>query len=210
MTVLYPFMEDGFSENTPTFIQTLSFLQRSKAIDMLITVDKAGRTTEALKKARLPHEVIGFAKPVGLRDFYPVALFKLIRSSLSTFFYFKEHKISVMHCPDVLSLLNWGNTSKMNRVPFITSIQENVRFSHYTRLMLADSRKLICLNETVRAAIPSRFSSVALLAPQSQDVPENQNPETAQKHIIDFWIQLYASLFIKPDLSKITGILNKY
>ena len=209
MTVLYPFMEDSFSENTLSFIQTLSLLQQSKAIDMLVTVDKAGRTAEALKKARIPYEQISFAKPVGMRDFYPAALIKLIRSSLPSFFYFKENEITVMHCPDILSLLCWGNTSKMNRVPFVTSIQESEKFSHYVRLMLADSKKLICRNEDIRNTIPSRFSSIALLAPQAQDVPENQTPETARKHIVDFWIQLYASLFIKPDLSKITGILNK-
>ena len=128
---------------------------------------------------------------------------------LFSFFYFRSNRIALMHCPDLLSLLCWGNTAKMNRVPFITSIQKSGYFSHYARLMLADSKKLICLNENVRSEMPSRFSSVALLAPESQNVPENQNAETAQKYSVDFWIQLYASLFVKPDLSKITGILNK-
>ena len=209
LTVLYPFMEDSFSDETLSFIETLVRLKKSNAIDMLITVDKAGRTADALKKAKLPYEEVAFSKPVGVRDFYLIALFKLIRSSLFSFFYFRANRIALMHCPDLSSLLCWGNTAKMNRVPFITSIQKSERFSHYARLMLADSKKLVCLNENVRNDIPSRFSAVALLAPESQNVSENQTVETAKKYCIDFWIQLYASLFVKPDLSKITGILNK-
>ena len=209
MTVFYPFMEDLFSENTLSFIETIAALQKSKAIDVLITVDKAGRTADALKKAHLSYEETAFSHPVGVRDFYLTALFKLVRSTLPSFFYFKEHKINVMHCPDALSLLCWGNTAKMNRVPFVTSLQESEKFSHYARLMLADSRKLICRNEEVRNELPSRFSSTALLSPQAQNIPENLRHETAEKYAVDFWIQLYASLFIKPDLSKIAGILNK-
>ena len=209
MTVLYPFMEDCFSENTIPFIEMISNLQKSKAIDVLITVDKAGQTSKALKKAHLSYEEIAFSHPVGIHDFYLTALFKLVRSALPSFFYFKEHKINVVHCPESLSLLCWGNTAKMNRVPFVTSIQESEKFSHYARLMLADSRKLICRNEEVRNELPSRFSSTALLSPQAQNIPENLRHETAEKYAVDFWIQLYASLFIKPDLSKITGILNK-
>ena len=75
--------------------------------------------------------------------------------------------------------------------------------------MLTDSKKIICANEELRSKLPSRFYSTALLAPEAQNVPENDNKETARKNMIDFWIQLYVSLFIKPDLSKITGILNK-
>ena len=97
----------------------------------------------------------------------------------------------------------------MNRVSFVTSIQENEKFSRYASLMLADSRKLICRNEDVRSKMPARFSSVALLDPQAQNVPENSDRESAGKYVTDFWIQLYASLFVKPDMSKITGILNK-
>ena len=209
LTVLYPFMEDSFSDETLSFIETLVCLKKSNAIDLLITVDKAGRTSDALKKAKLSYEEVAFPKPVGIRDFYLTALFKLIRSSLFSFFYFRSHRIALTHCPDISSLLCWGNTAKMNRVPFVTSLQKGGYFSHYARLMLADSRKLICLNEDVRNDIPSRFSSVALLAPESQNVPENTNAGTARKYCVDFWIQLYASLFVKPDLSKITGILNK-
>ena len=209
LTVLYPFMEDSFSDNTLSFIETLVLLKKSNAIDMLITVDKSGRISNALKKAKLPYEEVAFSKPVGVRDFYLTALFKLIRSSLFSFFYFRSNRINLMHCPDISSLLCWGNTAKMNRVPFITSLQNGGCFSHYARLMLADSKKLICLNESVRNDIPPRFSSVALLTPESQNIAENKNAETAEKYSVDFWIQLYASLFVKPDLSKITGILNK-
>lgn len=40
MTVLYPFMEDGYNEQTGSFIEELSWIQCSRRIDMLITVDK--------------------------------------------------------------------------------------------------------------------------------------------------------------------------
>lgn len=209
LTVLYPFMEDSFSENTLLFIERLSWLQQTHAIDLLITVDKQGETSKALKKAHLSYEEISFPSPVHVRDFYLITLFKLVRSALPSFFYFKSHRIDVMHCPDVSSLLCWGNTAKMNRIPFITSIQEFEKFSHYASLMLADSRKNICRTEEIREKIPSRFSAKALLAPEAQNIPENLNIEAARKNTVDFWIQLYASLFVKPDLSKITGILNK-
>ena len=209
LTVLYPFMEDGFSEDVAPFIETISGLKESKAIDVVITADKAGRSSDALKKAGLPYEEVAFPKPVGPNDCYPVALFKLIRSSFFSFSCFRTHKIDVMHCPDVLSLLCWGNAAKMNRIPFITSIRETGKFSRYARLMMADSRKLVCLNEDVRNKLPPHFSAISLLDPLSQNISENQTAGTAQKYAADFWIQLYASLFIKPDLSKITGILNK-
>ena len=210
LTVLYPFMEDSFDEQyTLSFIDTLVQLQKTHAFDMLITVDKSGRTSEALKKARLSYDEVPFNSPVGIRDFYFVTLFKLVRSALPSFFYFKEHTINVVHCPDVLSLLCWGNTAKMNRVFFITSLHKKEKASHYTSLMLTDSKKLICASEELRSSLPARFSSTALLAPEAQNLPENEKEETARKNAVDFWIQLYASLFIKPDLSKITGILNK-
>ena len=75
--------------------------------------------------------------------------------------------------------------------------------------MLADSRKNICRTEEIREKMPSRFSAKALLAPEAQNIDENLNAETSRKNTVDFWIHLYASLFVKPDLSKITGILNK-
>lgn len=210
LTVLYPFMEDSFDEQyTLSFIDMLVQLQKTHTTDILITVDKEGRTSDALKKAHLPYETVPFTSPVGVRDFYFLTLFKLIRSALPSFFYFKEHKINVVHCPDLISLLCWGNTAKMNRVFFITSLQKTEKVSHYTSLMLTDSKKIICANEELRSKLPSRFYSTALLAPEAQNVPENDNKETARKNMIDFWIQLYVSLFIKPDLSKITGILNK-
>ena len=58
MTVLYPFMEDGYNEQTGSFIEELSWIQRSRRIDMLITVDKPGRISALLKKARLSYEEI--------------------------------------------------------------------------------------------------------------------------------------------------------
>lgn len=210
LTVLYPFMEDSFDEQyTQSFIDMLSQLQKTQAVDMLMTVDKNGRTSAALKKARLSYYVVPFTSPVGIRDFYFLTLFKLIRSALPSFFYFREHKINLVHCPDITSLLCWGNTAKMNRVPFITSLQKTEKVSHYTSLMLTDSRKIICADENVRLNLSSRFYSTTLLAPEAQNVPENDDPKTAKEYMLDFWIQLYASLFIKPDLSKITGILNK-
>ncbi|MBR1946080.1 MAG: hypothetical protein IJ846_07310 [Alphaproteobacteria bacterium] len=209
LTVLYPFMEDSFSENTLNFIEILSRLKQKRAVDLLITVDKPGRTSDALKKAGLSYEEVAFAAPVGSRDFYLTVLFKLIRSAIFSFFYFKSHQINVMHCPDVLSLLCWGNTSKMNRVPFVTLVQENEKFSRYASLMLADSKKVVCRSEEIRQKLPRRLSFSALLAPEAQNIPENLNKETSLKNTVDFWIELYASLFVKPDLSKITGVLNK-
>lgn len=209
MTVLYPFMEDGYNEQTESFIEELSWLRHSRRIDMLITVDKSGRTSALLKKARLPYEEIPFARPVGLKDFYFTALFKLMRSALPLFFYFRSHKIQAVHCPDLVSLLCWGNTAKMNRARFVVSVQEAARFSHYTSLMLTDAAKLICRTEDVRGKIPPRFSAAALLAPAAQNIPENLNAETMRQNTVDFWTDLYASLYAGRDLSKITGLLNK-
>ena len=209
LSVLYPFMEDSFSENTLAFIEKLVWLRQTNAVDLLITVDKPGQTADALKKAHLPFEEVAFASPVGIRDLYLIVLFKLMRSALASFFYFKSHKIDVLHCPDLLSLLCWGNTAKMNRVPFITSVQDKGRFSHYASIMLADSKKIVCRTEDVRINMPPRFSAKALLAPEAQNISENLNAESSRKNTVDFWIQLYASLFVKPDLNKITGILNK-
>ena len=148
LTVLYPFMENSYSEKTNDFIEKLSWLQKTHSIDMLITVDQPGRTADALKKARLSYEGVLFSSPVNLNDFYLVALFKLIRSALPSFFYFIARKIDVLHCPDLLSLLCWGNTAKMNRVPFITSLQEAEKISHYASLMLTDSKKSSAVPKT--------------------------------------------------------------
>ena len=209
LTVLYPFMEDSFSENTVAFIEKLVWLQQAQAVNLLITVDKSGRTADALKKAHLSYEEVAFSSLIGIKDFYLITLFKLIRSALPSFFYFKTHKIDVLHCPDVSSLLCWGNTAKMNRVPFITSVQDIEKFSHYTSLMLTDSKKIICRTEDVRMKMPPRFSSKALLAPEAQNISDNSNEESSRKNAVNFWIQLYTSLFVKPNLNKITGILNK-
>lgn len=86
MTVLYPFIEDGYNEQTASFIEELSWIRRSRRIDMLITVDKPGRISALLKKAGLSYEEIPFSRPVGLKDFYFTALYKLVRSSLPLFF----------------------------------------------------------------------------------------------------------------------------
>lgn len=209
MTVLYPFMEDGYNEQTGSFIEELSWIQCSRRIDMLITVDKPGRISAFLKKARLSYEEIPFSRPVGLKDFYFTALYKLVRSSLPLFFYFRNHQVHAVHCPDLISLLCWGNTAKMNRVRFVVSVQDAARFSHYTSLMLADAAKLICRTEDVRNKIPPRFSAVSLLAPAAQNIPENLNIETMRQNTVDFWTELYASLYTRPDLNKITGLLNK-
>ena len=209
MTVLYPFIEDGYNEQTASFIEELSWIRRSRRIDMLITVDKPGRISALLKKAGLSYEEIPFSRPVGSKDFYFTALYKLVRSSLPLFFYFRNYKIHAMHCPDLISLLCWGNTAKMNRVRFIVSLQDAARFSHYASLMLADAAKLVCRTEDVRGKIPPRFSSVSLLAPVAQNIHENQNIETMRRNTVDFWTELYASLYAKPDLNKITGLLNK-
>ena len=202
-------MEDSFSENTVSFIEELVWLKNAQAIDLLITVDKEGKTSEALKKARLSYEIVAFPSPVRTRNFYFVALFKLIRYSLPLFFYFKTHRIDVLHCPDVLSLLCWGNVSKMNRIPFITSVQNNEKFSHYASLMLTDSRKIICRNEEIRSKMPKRFSLTSLLAPRAQNQGLTEDMTVLRKETADFWIKLYVSLFLKPNLNKITGILNK-
>ncbi|MBO4644868.1 MAG: hypothetical protein J5716_09710, partial [Alphaproteobacteria bacterium] len=173
LTVLYPFMEKSFSESTPAFIEKLAWLQKSRAIDLLITVDQPGKTADALKKAKLSYEEVAFLSPIGLYDFYLVVLYKLIRSALPSFFYFNSHKIDLVHCPDLLSLLCWGNTAKMNRIPFITSLQSAEKISHYSSLMLTDSKKIICCSEDIRSKIPERFSSRALLAPEAQNISEN-------------------------------------
>lgn len=209
MTVLYPFMEDGYNEQTASFIEELSWIQHSRRVDMLITVDKPGRISALLKKARLSYEEIPFSCPIGLKDFYFTVLFKLVRSSLPLFFYFRNHKIQAMHCPDIISLLCWGYAAKMNRVRFVVSVQEAARFSHYTSLILADTAKLVCRTEEVRGKIPPRFSVSALLAPAAQNIPENLNAETMRQNTVDFWTELYASLYARPDLNKITGLLNK-
>lgn len=208
-TILYPFIEDGYNDYTASFIEELSWIQQSRRVDTLITVDRKGRISDLLKKAKLSYEEVPFASPVGTKDFYFTALFKLIRSSLPLFFYFRAHKIHAVHCPDILSLLCWGNTAKMNRVRFIVSLQEAGKFSHYTSLMLVDAAKLICRTEDIRSKIPSRFSVMSLLSPLGQDIPENLNKDTMRQNTVDFWTELYASLNAKPDLNKITGLLNK-
>ena len=209
MTVLYPFMEDGYNEQTKSFIEELCWIQRSRQIEMLITVDKPGRISALLKKARLPYEEVPFSHPVGIKDFYFTALFKLIRSALPVFFYFRSHKVHIVHCPDLISLLCWGNPAKMNRARFIISIQETGRFSHYTSLMLADTAKLVCRTEDIRSKIPPRFSKISVLSPVAHHISENTDIKTIQKNTVDFWTELYASLYIKPDFNKITGLLNK-
>ena len=202
-------MEDSFNEHTLSFIDELVWLKNSQAIDLLITADKEGKTTAALKKAGLPYEIVSFEKPVRAKDLYFVALYKLIRGSLPLFFFFKARQIDVLHCPDLLSLLCWGNVAKMNRVPFITSFQVGENFSHYARLMLTDCRKIVCRNEEIRSKLPKRLSSSALLDPLEKDRDIIANVPSLRKGIVDFWVKSYVSLFLKPDLNKMTGILNK-
>lgn len=209
ITVLYPFMEDGYNEQTESFIKELAWIKDSRQIDVLITVDKPGRISALLKKAHLSYEEVSFSCPVFAQDFYFTALFKLIRSALPLFFYFRTHKIHAVHCPDLISLLCWGNTAKMNRVRFIVSLQAIEKFSHYTSLMLADACKIICLTEDIRNKLPQRFSAGSLLTPAAQYIAEDLTIETIRQDTVDFWIKLYESLYAKIDLNKITGILKK-
>ncbi|GEM_PF-2953189 len=207
--VLYPFMESGFNDKTAAFIETVSWIRDSRRVDVLVTVDKAGQTSRLLKKARLPYEEVGFSRPLTAGDWYFPALFKLMRSALPSFFYFKAYKVGLVHCPDLTSLLCWGNTAKMNRVRFIASLTAAERVSHFASLMLADAAKLVCANEDVRQKMPPRFSSAALLAPEAQNIVENMQADTRRKNAVDFWTDLYASLCAKPDPAKMTGLLNK-
>ena len=209
LTILYPFIEDGYNKHTESFIEEILWIQKSRRVDTLITVDRKGRSSDLLRKAGLSYEEIPFSKPVGTKDFYFTALFKLMRSSLPLFFYVRSHKVNVVHCPDLISLLCWGNTAKMNRVRFIVSLQDAEKFSHYTSLMLVDASRLVCRTEDVRNKIPARFSVSSLLSPLGQNIPENLNKESMRKNTVDFWTELYASLNKKPDLNKITGLLNK-
>ena len=205
LTVLYPFIEEAFCEQTESFIAELSWMKQSQAIDLLIIVNKEGKTSDCLKKAGLSYQTVAFEHPVHARDFYFIALFKLVRSSLPSFFYFNSHQIDVVHCPDLLSLLCWGNVAKMNRIPFVASVQKKEKIAHYASLMLADSRKIICNDEEIRSGLPKRFFSSSLVAPPF----EKSNTPALRKEIVDFWIKLYVSLFLKPDLNKMNGILNK-
>ena len=208
LTILYPFIESGFNEYTPSFIEEIAWIKRSRKVDVLITVDQEGKISRLLKQAGLAHEEVAFSYPVGVKDFYLSALFKLIRSALPLFFYFRSNKIDIMHCPDLISLLCWGNPARMNRVRFIVSVDRVEKFSHYTSLMLTDASKIICQNEDVRLKMPSRFSASALMAPRAQDIPENLNEDTMRKNTVDFWTNVYASLYARPDMDKITGLLN--
>lgn len=204
MRVLYPFMEDGFNEHTAEFVEQLDWLRANSGIEMLITVDRAGKTADLLKKRKLRYEEVPFASPVKPDNFYPTALFKLIRSSMPLFFYFRANPVHLVHCPDLVSLLCWGNTARMNRAKFIASLQTPVRLSHYARLMVNDAAKLICRDEDVRAKIPLSYPSILDLTATERFADANEK----RRESIRFWSDLYVSLFIKPDSVRTTGLLN--
>lgn len=205
MRVLYPFMENGFNEHTADFIEQLDWLRANSGIEMFITVDRVGKTSDLLKKHKLRYEEIPFASPVEPDNFYLTALFKLIRSSMPLFFYFRSNPVHLVHCPDLVSLLCWGNTARMNRTKFIVSLQTPIKLSHYARLMVNDAAKLICRDEDVRAKIPIRYP--AILNPMVTEKYAGLNEKRCDS--IRFWSNLYVSLFIKTDsFDRTTGLLN--
>lgn len=208
-TVLFPFMEDSFSDTTPVFIEILKILNKNKELKVLTTVDKQGRISKLLKKSGIPFEEVAFTRPVGMQDSYIKALIKLWSSSLNVFFYFRAYKMDMIHFCDVQTMLSWSQPAKMNRVPYIVSIDEVLRYSHYATLALGDAEKFLCPSEQIKEQLPPSLRPKAEVLPCAEILPQNLNTETMQKNTAAFLGELYKKLCTKQPFIKITGLLNK-
>lgn len=209
VTVLFPFMEDAFSDTTPDFIEYIKILRKNKDLNVTSTVDKTGRISKLLKKAGVQFTEVAFTRPVGMQDSYFKALFKLISASLNVFLYFRTNKTDLVHFCDVQTMLSWSQPAKMNRIPYIVSIDEAAKYSHYATLALSDAEKILCPTEKIKEQLPPSLRSKADLLPCAEIISENLNTETMQKNTAAFLAELYKKLCTKPTFAKITGLLNK-
>lgn len=209
VTVLFPFMEDAFSDTTPVFIEFVKILNKNKDLKVLTTVDKQGRISGLLKKSGIAFEEVAFTRPVGMQDSYFKALFKLLSASLNVFFYFRAYKTDLIHFCDVQTMLSWSQPAKMNRIPYIVSIDEVKKYSHYATLALGDAEKFLCPSERIKEQLPPALRSKTELLPCAEILPQNLNAETMQKNTAAFLGELYKKLCTKQPFTKMTGLLNK-
>lgn len=209
ITVLYPFFEEAYSDSTEDTVETIKNLAKQGIVNPLIVVNKTGKISKLLKKARLSYEEENLAKTVEPNDFYFKALFKLMMSTLPLFRYFRTHKVDVVHCFDLLPLLTWSNVAKMNRIPYIYSVSKvEEKYSHYATLMIQDARKLICISEAIKEQLPPRVRSQAISISERIETTDSLDKKSLDENVALFWQDIYTSFFKKPEFSRTTGLLN--
>lgn len=169
--VLYPFIEEAFSEATEGALTEIKRLSAARAADPMIIVNGHGRITDLLKREKLPFFELGIKRLVSPQTFYLKALFRLFSSSMPLFVFLRTHAIKAVHFHDMLSALSWASAVKMYRIPYIVSVQKPERYSRYACLTLKDAARLTCPSQTVKDFLPSLLRERFKIMPTAADAP---------------------------------------
>lgn len=169
-SVLYPFIEEAFSETTEGALTEIKRLAAARAADPIIIVNRHGRITELLKKEKLSFFELGVKRLVTPQDFYLKALFRLFSSSMPLFVFLRTHPIKAVHFHDTASALVWASAVKMYRIPYIISVQTPERYAKYASLTLKDAARLTCPTQTVKDFLPPRLRDRFKIMPTAANV----------------------------------------
>lgn len=170
-TVLYPFIEEAFCEETEGAVTEICKLGRSGTVNPMFIVNRHGRITDLFKRERVSFFELGIKRLVGANDFYLKTLFRLFSSSMPLFIFLRTHQIDAVHFHDVSSALSWASAVKMYRIPFIVSLQTPEKYSRYSLLTLKDAARLTCPTQTVKDFLPSSIRDRVKIMPTMESVP---------------------------------------
>lgn len=91
-TVLYPFVEEAFCEETEGAVTEICKLGRSGTVNPMFIVNRHGRITDLFKRERVSFFELGIKRLVGANDFYLKTLFRLFSSSMPLFIFCERIK----------------------------------------------------------------------------------------------------------------------
>lgn len=171
VTVLYPFIEEAFSPETADAVNEIRKISAAGDVKPVVIVNRHGRTTELLRKAHLAYYELKAIHLIYPGDFYPVALYRLIFSSLPLFLFIKGQKIDVIHFYGIMPALLWTGAARMFRIPYVISLYNIERYAKYASLTLADASRLTCPSEMVMERLPNKYRFRAEVVPPAVSVP---------------------------------------
>ncbi len=171
VTVLYPFIEEAFSPETADAVDEIRKIAAEGGVEPVVVVNRHGRTTEFLRKARLPYYELKAIHLISPGDFYPAALYRLIFSSLPLFLFVKGQKIDAMHFYGIMPALLWTGAARMFRIPYIISLSHIENYAKYASLTLADASRLTCPSEMIMERLPNKYRFRAEVVPPAVSVP---------------------------------------
>lgn len=171
VTVLYPFIEEAFSCETADAVDEIKKIAAGGDVEPVVIVNRHGRTTDLLRKARLPYYELKAIHLISPGDFYPIALYRLIFSSLPLFLFIKGRKIDAMHFYGIRPALLWTGAARMFRIPYVISLSHIEKYAKYASLTLADASRLTCPSEMILERLPNKYRFRAEVVPPAVSVP---------------------------------------